>query len=92
MVSTHLSLGAKTTDGVAPASYGTANAYASEQSKICLQEHTTKAMQLPDGLNPALYRVFEKYKIDDNKLILCLWIPKKGQLNSALRSMAREQD
>jgi hypothetical protein len=32
------------------------------------------------------------YKIDDNKLILCLWIPKKAQLNSALRSMGRDQE
>jgi hypothetical protein len=46
---------------------------------------------VPQGLIRDLYRVFEKHNIDDKRMI-CLWIPKRGQLNTAMRSRAREPE
>lgn len=47
---------------------------------------------VPQGLIRDLYRIFEKYNIDDDKRMECLWISKRGQLNTAMRSKAREQE
>ena len=45
---------------------------------------------IPDGLNRELFKTFEKYRIDSNNAILCLW--KDGQLNVAMRSIARQHE
>jgi hypothetical protein len=47
---------------------------------------------VPQGLIRDLYRVFEKHDIDDDKRIMCLWMSKRGQLNTAMRSRAREPE
>lgn len=46
--------------------------------------------EIPDGLTRELYKVFEKYRIDNSKEIVCLW--KYNQLNCAMRSIGRERE
>jgi hypothetical protein len=44
---------------------------------------------MPDGLTRPNDE-FEKYGIDNNKEIICLW--RNGQLNCAMRAIAQEHE
>ena len=58
-----------------------------------LQKHLdefapTKRGNIPEEMNRELLKVFEKYRLGDNKSMLCLW--RNGYLSSALRERSRE--
>jgi len=54
------------------------------------QKQTYDISDMPQGLNRELFNLFERYDIGSSKTILCLW--KNGQLNSAIRPVAREHE
>jgi hypothetical protein len=49
-----------------------------------------KTDEIPDGLKRELYKTFEKYGIDDDKAMACLW--KNKTLSCAMRGIAREHE
>lgn len=62
--------------------------WASKQS----EGEKTIGNDVPHGLMQELLKVFERYRIDDNKEIICLWRQKTGQLNCAMCHIEREQE
>jgi hypothetical protein len=53
------------------------------------EKGTKDISDMPQGLNRELFKTFEKYDIGSS-CILCLW--KNGQLNVAMRSVARQHE
>ena len=56
------------------------------------REKTIGNDDVPHDLMQELLKVFERYRIDNNKEVVCLWRQKTGQLNCVMRPVEREQE